>query len=68
MDPMMEDAKRRAAFAQAAAHHMSPARPLADDERCVGSSIVRVSTVNKVTAYTQVLQAGRPIYCTGAMY
>jgi hypothetical protein len=68
IDPMMEDAKRRAAIAQASVHHMSPARPLADDERCVGSSIVRVSTVDKVAIYTQVLQAGRPIYCTGALY
>lgn len=67
-DPMLEGANQRAAVSRAAAHHMSPARPLADDERCVGSSIVRVAIVGKVPTYTQVLQGGRPIYCAGGTY
>lgn len=66
MDPMMENAKRQQQAAMASAKRMSPPRPLADDERCIGSSIVRIDRAT--STYTQVLQGGRPIYCTGSTY
>lgn len=68
LDPMAESAKRQQAQSQALLHHMSGPRPLAADERCLGSSIVRVDTAGKVPTYTQVLEAGKPVYCTDSIY
>lgn len=67
-DPMLEDAKRQQLAARATARRMNAPRPLADDERCIGSSIVRIDRSGKVPSYTQVLQGGRPVFCTGSMY
>lgn len=67
-DPLVENAKRQGMAARATSRGMNAPRPLADDERCIGSSIVRVDRSSKVPSYTQVLQGGRPIYCTGAVY
>lgn len=67
-DPLMENAKRQQLALKASSKHMSPPRPLADDEKCIGSSIVRVDRLSKPPTYTQVLQGGRPIYCTGSPY
>jgi hypothetical protein len=67
-DPMLENAQRQAFTARTHGLQRNASRPLADDEHCVGSSIVRFEMVGKTPTYTQVLQNGRAIYCDGDVY
>jgi hypothetical protein len=64
-DPLLAGAQRNQLAVDASRRGMNPSRPLSDDERCVGSSIVRVTHESGVQTYTQVLQGGRPIFCRG---
>lgn len=67
-DSMLERANQQGLASRAMAKHMNAPRALADDEMCVGSSIVRVDRSANPPSYTQVLQGGRPIYCKDSAY
>lgn len=63
MSPLAQNAEQQRLATLARLKRMNPPRPLADDEQCVGSSVIRVDRTSKVPSYVQVLQNGRPIYC-----
>lgn len=64
--PLQQRAQRDAYVSRARAANRTPAaaeRQLADNERCLGGSIVRVDDVDGVPTYTQMTANGRPLAC-----
>lgn len=66
MAPVQQATERLAVVDHARALGLSPppqGMRLAPDERCVGDTVVRVSTVKGVPTFTQLTRAGLPVMC-----
>jgi hypothetical protein len=71
MDPVRQSMLRNAYVQSSAAHYRAPApvgRQLAQNEQCVGGSIVHVDQVNGVPTYTQETDGAHPLACPQTQY